>query len=60
MMKVHVTDEFLYEKTDEAKSDMRDFYERALMGDANALLALMDIAYESGYQTAFCCNGNPI
>jgi len=55
MMEEHVTDRFLYflEETDENKSTLRYLYEEALKGDKNALVELMDTAYDCGYMDAY-------
>jgi len=53
-MEEHVTDQFLYftEETDENKKDLRHLYEEALKGDKNALVELMNVAYDCGYRDA--------
>jgi hypothetical protein len=55
MKEEHVTDRFLYftEETDENKRVMRNLYERALKGHKNALVELMDTAYDCGYRDAY-------
>ena len=55
MMEEHVTDDFIYcdEWNDEDRGDLRHLYRVALKGDKDALVELMNAAYECGYKEAY-------